>query len=239
MNTVGIVLAAGMGKRLREHTADTPKALVTVHGKPLVHYAIDHLRSMGFSRIIVVGGFCYADLKATVNAIDPEIEVVENPEYTKQNLLSFDAALPLVHDDESIFVVNVDYIMRPHTLKAMQVQQEDFSVYASFDLSGNADDVMTVKVRDENRVVAMSKTLTDFEAIYTGFWFVEASRMPGVREITEKLKHTEDPMTTTVEHIFREEIREGRELIAQDVGPADWFEIDTPEELAIAEAGVF
>ncbi len=228
-----------MGKRLREHTTNTPKALVKVHGKPLVHYAIDHLRAMGFSRIIVVGGFCYEDLKNTVNAIDASVEVVENPDYTMQNLLSLDVALPLIKEDESIFVVNVDYIMRPHTLKAMQEKQEGFSVYASFDPSANAEDVMTVKVRDGNKVVAMSKTLTDFEAVYTGFWFVDSTRMPGMREVVEKLKKELDPVTTTVEHIFREEIAQGRELIAQDVGPADWFEIDTPEELAIAEQGVF
>ncbi len=239
MNTVGIILAAGMGKRMRELTTTKPKALVEVHGKPLVQYAIDHARALGLSRIIVVGGFYFEDLARTVHAIDPSIEVVENTQYTMQNLLSLDAALPLVHDDESIFVINVDYVMRPHTLAAMKTQLHDFSVYGSFDLRGNADDVMTIKVAEGNRVLAMSKTLTDFDAIYTGFWFVSAERMPAMRRVVEKLKKELDPVTTTVEHIFREEIAQGRIITAQDVGVCDWFEIDTPEELAVAEAGEF
>lgn len=237
--TVGIILAAGMGKRLKEFTAEKPKALVEVHGKPLIAYAIDHARAIGLERLIVVGGFHYEDLAKTVRTIDSSIELAENKEYEKQNLLSLNAALPLVGPDDSIFVINVDYIMRPHTLAAMKSQKEGFSVYGSFDLSGNDDDVMTIKVEEGNRVTAMSKTLTEFDAIYTGFWFVEAARMPGVRALVEELKKNWDPMLTTVEHIFREEIALGRTVTARDIGPVDWFEIDTPEELAVAENATF
>ena len=236
MSTTGIILAAGMGKRLREHTTHMPKALVTVHGKPLIQYAIEHLHEVGVDRIVVVGGFCFVDLEKVVHRIDSTITVVENTEYTKQNLLSFAAALSHIGPNESIFVANVDYILLPHTTKAMKNSMRGFGVYASFDRDATTEDCMTIQTDGSSRVVAMSKTLKSFDALYTGFWYVEQSRMKGVREVTQKLLAETDSMTTTVEQIFREEIALGHEVLVHDVGTADWFEIDTPEELAAAEA---
>lgn len=47
------VLGAGLGTRLRPVTAQLPKPLVPVCGKPLITYAFDHLLSVGVKRIVV------------------------------------------------------------------------------------------------------------------------------------------------------------------------------------------
>ncbi len=53
----GIVPAAGMGTRLRPLTADRPKALVPVAGRPLVEYAFDRLLAAGADRLVAVVGY--------------------------------------------------------------------------------------------------------------------------------------------------------------------------------------
>jgi MurNAc alpha-1-phosphate uridylyltransferase len=48
-----MVLAAGLGTRLRPITNEKPKALVTVQGRTLLDRALDHLESVGVTRAVV------------------------------------------------------------------------------------------------------------------------------------------------------------------------------------------
>ena len=48
-----IVLAAGLGTRMRPHNGAVPKPLVEVGGKPLIDYALDRLAAAGVERAVV------------------------------------------------------------------------------------------------------------------------------------------------------------------------------------------
>jgi len=48
-----IIFAAGLGSRLKPLTDNTPKALLTVNGKPLLAHAIEKLQHAGVTEIIV------------------------------------------------------------------------------------------------------------------------------------------------------------------------------------------
>ncbi|RMF16805.1 MAG: hypothetical protein D6761_05650 [Candidatus Dadabacteria bacterium] len=48
-----MILAAGEGRRLRPWTAETPKPLLDVGGRPLLYWTLEHLQRSGFTRIIV------------------------------------------------------------------------------------------------------------------------------------------------------------------------------------------
>ena len=52
-----VVLAAGLGKRMRSLTKEKPKALVRLNGKPLLQHVLESFEKAGVKEVLVVVGF--------------------------------------------------------------------------------------------------------------------------------------------------------------------------------------
>jgi NDP-sugar pyrophosphorylase family protein len=51
--TTAFILGAGLGTRLRPLTENMPKPLLPIGGKPIITYAMEHLRAIGVQRFII------------------------------------------------------------------------------------------------------------------------------------------------------------------------------------------
>lgn len=83
----GMILAAGMGKRLKWLTKDNTKCMVAVNGVTLIDRVLHQLERCGLSRIVIVVGYegqKLIDYIATLGIRTP-IVYVENPIYDKTN----------------------------------------------------------------------------------------------------------------------------------------------------------
>lgn len=51
MKTKAVILAAGFGTRMKEYTKDTPKPMLSLHGKPMIEYTIRQMAAHGIKEI--------------------------------------------------------------------------------------------------------------------------------------------------------------------------------------------
>jgi MurNAc alpha-1-phosphate uridylyltransferase len=75
-----MVMAAGLGKRMRPLTATRPKPLVEVAGKPLIDHVFDRLRSAGVRRAVVNVHYLPDALEAHLSARMSDMDVVVSDE---------------------------------------------------------------------------------------------------------------------------------------------------------------
>jgi MurNAc alpha-1-phosphate uridylyltransferase len=104
-----MVLAAGLGKRMRPLTASRPKPLVEVAKKTLLDHVLDHLRVAGITRVVVNVHYLADAIEAHLRARVKDMEVIISDE--RKQLLETGGglvkALPLIADDQFL-VVNSD-----------------------------------------------------------------------------------------------------------------------------------
>ena len=98
-----IILAAGMGKRLKELTQDNTKCMVKVNGVRMIDRMLSQLAKLGLKRTVLVTGYEGAKLRKHVGRKwnGMKIDYVDNPIYDKtNNIYSLAlAADELVKDD--------------------------------------------------------------------------------------------------------------------------------------------
>lgn len=78
-----IILAAGMGTRLRPLTLETPKALTIVNGKPLLERQIEYLNAKGITDITIVTGYLAEKFDYLKNKYG--VNLIFNEKYDKYN----------------------------------------------------------------------------------------------------------------------------------------------------------
>jgi len=104
-----MVLAAGLGKRMRPLTATRPKPLVKVAGKPLIDHVFDRLRGAGIKRAVVNVHYLADALEAHLRRHGQGLDVIVSDE--RKQLLETGGgvtkALPLI-DADTFLVVNSD-----------------------------------------------------------------------------------------------------------------------------------
>src|SRR6185503_1284299 len=80
-----IIIGAGRGSRLGAETAEIPKTLVSVMGRPMLDWVLEALAAGGFQRRDVVFICGYAE--QVVRARYPEFTFVRNPDWENNNIL--------------------------------------------------------------------------------------------------------------------------------------------------------
>ena len=111
--TQAVILAAGMGVRLKELNRGIPKGFITLgDDKPIIEYSIDALLACGIKDIIIVTGFMdeyYENLRSRY----PQIKTVRNEKYSETGTMySLGCARHLLEADFILLESDLIYEIR-------------------------------------------------------------------------------------------------------------------------------
>ncbi|WP_191601021.1 NTP transferase domain-containing protein [Marinomonas algicola] len=238
-----IILAAGMGSRLRPYTNDIPKCMVPLAGKPMLHRQLEVLRNAGLNDITIVGGYKYECLKGN------NTQVVFNQKYDITNMVyTLFCVQEQMVNGEDILITYGDIVFEPEVLNKVLDTEGDVVLGADLfwrrlwemRMDNPLSDAETFKMKDTNQVIELGKkpdSYDDAQAQYMGIIKINAKCVEALKAVYNQMDQnaTYDGqdfnnmyMTSFIQHL----IDIGWEVKAALVKNG-WIEIDTNDELDI------
>lgn len=150
-----IILAAGMGTRLRGTVDDRPKGLLTIDGEAIVARSIALLREAGIATITIVAGY-RAELYQAFAAAQPDVRIVLNDAFESTgSMASLMLGLEAAGDDDSdVLVLESDIVFEARALSIVLANaRHDVTLMSG--PTGAGDEVWVSAPRGD--LVAMSK----------------------------------------------------------------------------------
>lgn len=113
-----ILIAAGMGQRMRPLTLTTPKPLIPVGGVPMIETMIRGLLSRSVAHIYIVVGYL-GDRFAYLREKYSQVQLLQNPDYAVKNNISSVYAAGNILGKNDCFVCEADiYVADPAIFEA-------------------------------------------------------------------------------------------------------------------------
>ena len=129
-----VILAAGLGSRLKSLTLDKPKAMVKYKDKEIISYQIECLREFGINKIIIVTGYLSNKLISFIEKRYSDITFATNNEFSSTNsAYSFMYASDKI-ESESYIHINCDILFSKKILKKLIDSNHENAICARNDL---------------------------------------------------------------------------------------------------------
>lgn len=231
---IGVILAAGRGSRLGDATESLPKPLMAVAGRTCLDFAIEALLAVA-SDVIVVTGYRAELIEQHIAREWPTapVRTVRNALLEAGNLTSLGAARPLM-GQISFVLTNADHLF-PGTMYTRHFAPSETGIGIACERERPVlPDEMKV-IEKDGLLLEISKTLPRYDGAYIGTTFVGQDRVQTYWDAFDRVHASQDIATASVEMVLHE--------LARDCASAPqvcwlsglkWFEVDTPEDLAVA-----
>jgi L-glutamine-phosphate cytidylyltransferase len=231
-----IILAAGQGKRLLPLTADLPKALLDIAGKPLLQWQMEAFASCGVKDFTVVVGYASALMESTIAALARKLNLtattIYNPFYAVADNL---ASCWLAKDcmQQPFIQVNGDNVFRTDLVQKLLNSEAEIGVAARAKESYDLDDMKVILDGQQVRAVGKALPLDSVNGEAVGFYrFGAKGAAAYVAELELQMRDA-----AALKRWFPsavDSLASKTKVEAIRVDGAQWCEVDFPEDLQLA-----
>ena len=235
---IGLVLAAGAGRRLRPYTDTLPKALVPVDGDTtIMDISLRNLAAAGLTDVTIVVGYCAGAVEERKDAFEQKygvrITLVHNDKAEEWNN-AYSLWLARDHFAQGALLVNGDTVHPVDVEHTLLAQRGPGILLAVDSVKKLADEEMKTVFSPDGRLVKITKLMEPAEAFgeSIGATVIEAS---AAADLADALKTTfERNPDLYYEDGYQEYANRGGEIRAATIGDLPWVEVDNHDDLARA-----
>jgi choline kinase len=232
---IGMVLAAGAGRRLAPYTDTLPKTLVPVDGeRTILDIALRNLKAAGLSDIAVVTGYAASAVEERKAALEERhgvtLELVFNDKAEIwNNAYSLWCARHLF--SQGVLLVNGDTVHPPSVQETLLANRGPDILLALDDNKVLAEEEMKVHVSPEGYMTRINKALDPATAQgeYIGLTLIEPAAADALADAL-RTTFERDPQLY-YEDGFQEYADRGGKVGTAPIGAVDWAEVDDHRDL--------
>ncbi len=228
-----IILAAGVGSRIKPLTDNCPKSLLKVGDNTILEMMISHIQDCGINEIIFVVGYLKERIKDYVKTKFPDLNAsfVTNDKYAETNT---GYSLMLVEDfiqDSGFIKFDADVVFDKEILKKLIEYEHESCLCIDKNINLDAEEIKII-IDNQNRILKANKTVNPKDAVG------ESIGIEKISKETAKLlfKELELMMQDKKNHqeyyegAYERLIEKNVPFYALDISGLKWVEIDTRED---------
>ena len=233
---IGVILAAGMAKRLRPLTDTKPKCLLKVGERTLLERTVDAMRQAGITEFLVVTGYRGEMIREFLNIHYPQatIQYLDNTDYEhNNNIYSLWMACQKVRGCDFL-LMDSDILCDPAAV--VRIAQEQTSALA-VNRHELGEEEMKVVVDADSRITEISKTCRPEDAMgeSVGIEKITADYSEALARELDQMILQEGLIDIFYERAFERLIPQGHTFKVVDTTHYFSYELDTPEDFQRAQ----
>jgi choline kinase len=234
---IGMVLAAGAGRRLAPYTDSLPKTLVPVDGdRTILDIALANLKACGIGDVAVVTGYAAAAVEQRKPALERDHSVTLELVYNEKaevwnNAYSLWCARDLL--GAGVLLINGDTVHPRSVEQTLLAARGPEIVLALDDVKPLGEEEMKVQLSD-GRMTRINKALDPAasQGEYIGLTLIEPAAAAALADALEATWRR-DPQLY-YEDGYQEYADRGGRIGVAPIGAVDWAEVDDHADLARA-----
>lgn len=234
---IGVILAAGMAKRLRPLTDTMPKCLLKVGGRTLLERTVDAMAAAGITEFVVVTGYRAEQIREFLTSHFSlfSFHFIDNLDYeNNNNIYSLWLSGQVVRGREFL-LMDSDILCDPQAVAEVARQTEPALALNRHELG---EEEMKIVVDADFRITEISKTCRVSDAIgeSVGIEKMTADYSEALFRELDVMIEQEGLIDIFYERAFERLIPQGHTFKVIDTTHYFSYELDTPEDFQKASA---